>query len=164
MGGMPNKPAFLAWYAMLQVSTRLTERLNAELEEQVGMPLSWFEVLAQLHWSPEECGRMGELADGLLLSRGGVTRLIARMEDAGLVRRETPASDRRATYAHITDAGREAFARALPAHIANMHRLFHAPLSDQDLSDLSRIMGKVLSGGLTADVDWLIEDLEAVSK
>ena len=164
MGGMPNKPAFLAWYSMLQVSTRLTERLNAELEEQVGIPLSWFEVLAQLHWAPDECGRMGELADGLLLSRGGVTRLIARMEDAGLVRRETPATDRRATYAHLTDAGREAFARALPAHIGNMHRLFHAPLSEQDLSDLSRIMGKVLSGGLAADVDWLIEDLEAVSK
>jgi DNA-binding MarR family transcriptional regulator len=164
MGEMPNKPAFLAWYSMLQVSTRLTERLNAELEEQVAIPLSWFEVLAQLHWAPDECGRMGELADNLLLSRGGVTRLIARMEDAGLVRRETPATDRRATFAHLTDAGREAFARALPAHIGNMHSLFHAPLSDQDLADLSRIMGKVLSGGLAADVDWLIQDLEAVSK
>ena len=164
MEGVPNKPAFLAWYAMLQVSTRLTERLNAELEAQVGIPLSWFEVLAQLHWSPDECGRMGELAENLLLSRGGVTRLIARMEDAGLVRRETPASDRRATYAHLTDKGRETFTRALPAQIANMHRLFHAPLSDQDLSDLSRIMGKVLAGGLAADVDWLIEDLEAASQ
>ena len=164
MDGLPHKPPFLAWYSMLQVSTRLTERLNAELEEQVGLPLSWFEVLAQLHWAPDECGRMGELADGLLLSRGGVTRLIARMEEAGLVRRETPVTDRRATFAHLTDTGREAFARALPAHIANMHRLFHAPLSDQDLADLSRIMGKVLSGGLAADVDWLIEDLEAVSK
>jgi DNA-binding MarR family transcriptional regulator len=161
---MPNKPAFLAWYSMLQVSTRLTERLNADLEEQAGIPLSWFEVLAQLHWAPQECSRMGDLADGLLLSRGGVTRLIARMEEAGLVSRHTPDNDRRATFAHLTDAGREAFARALPAHIANMHRLFHAPLSEQDLSDLSRIMGKVLSGGLAADVDWLIEDLEAVSK
>jgi DNA-binding MarR family transcriptional regulator len=164
MGEMPNKPAFLAWYAMLQVSTRLTERLNAELEEQVGIPLSWFEVLAQLHWAPDECGRMGELADGLLLSRGGVTRLIARMEDAGLVRRETPATDRRATFAHLTDAGREAFARALPAQVANMHRLFHAPLSDQDLADLSRIMGKVLAGRLDADVDWLVQDLQENSK
>lgn len=162
MGGMPNKPAFLAWYSMLQVSTRLTERLNAELEEQVGIPLSWFEVLAQLHWTPEECGRMGALADGLLLSRGGVTRLIARMEEAGLVRRETPANDRRATYAHLTDAGRETFARALPAHIGNMHRLFHAPLSEQDLADLSRIMGKVLAGELDADVDWLVADLQAI--
>lgn len=164
MDGVPNKPAFLAWYAMLQVSTRLTERLNAELEEQAGIPLSWFEVLAQLHWSPDECGRMGELAENLLLSRGGVTRLIARMEDAGLVRRVTPASDRRATYAHLTDAGREAFARALPAQVANMHRLFHAPLSDKDLADLSRIMGKVLGGGLAADVDWLVKDLEEISK
>lgn len=154
--GMPNKPAFLAWYAMLQVSTRLVELLNADLEEQAGIPLSWFEVLAQLHWAPQECSRMGELADNLLLSRGGVTRLIARMEEAGLVRREIPPHDRRATFAHLTDQGRETFERALPAHIANMHRHFHAPLSDQDLADLSRIMGTVLRG-LDADVDWLVE-------
>ena len=103
---------------------------------------------------------MGELADDLLLSRGGVTRLIARMEDAGLVRREVPPDDRRATYAHITDKGREAFDRALPIHVGEGPRVLPPHLTDEEVDVLTRAMGKVLRG-LGADVDWLIEDLEA---
>jgi DNA-binding MarR family transcriptional regulator len=156
---MPKKKPFLAWYSMLQANTRLLERINAALEAEAGIPLSWFEVLAQLSWAPDSCSRMGALADELLLSRGGVTRLIARMEDAGLVRREVPAHDRRATYAHITEQGREVFERALPVHVAKVHEHFHAHLSDEELDVLIRAMGKILRG-LGADVEWLIEDLE----
>ena len=50
--GEKKKP-FLAWYAMLQANTRLTERINAELEAEAGIPLSWFEVLAKISWAPE---------------------------------------------------------------------------------------------------------------
>ena len=57
--GMPQKKPFLAWYAMLQANTRLTERINAELEAEAGLPLSWFEVLAQLKWAPESCSPHG---------------------------------------------------------------------------------------------------------
>ena len=158
--GIPQKKPFLAWYAMLQANTRLLERINAELEAEAGLPLSWFEVLAQLSWAPESCSRMGELADDLLLSRGGVTRLIARMEEAGLVRREVPPDDRRATYAHLTDQGRETFDRALPLHIGKVHDYFHQHLTEEELDVLTRAMAKVLRG-LGADVPWLIEDLEA---
>jgi DNA-binding MarR family transcriptional regulator len=163
MGGIPKKRHFLAWYAMLQANTRLLERINAELEAETGLPLSWFEALAQLSWAPDACSRMGALADDLLLSRGGVTRLIARMEEAGLVRREIPAHDRRATYAHLTDKGREAFERALPVHVAKVHAYFHQHLTDEEIDVLIRVMGKVLRG-LDADVDWLLEDLEAASQ
>ena len=158
--GIPQKKPFLAWYGMVQANTRLLERINAELEAEAGLPLSWFEVLAQLSWAPEHCSRMGELADDLLLSRGGVTRLIARMEDAGLVRREVPANDRRATYAHITDRGREAFERALPIQTAKVHEYFHQHLDDDELEVLTKAMAKILRG-LGADVPWLIEDLES---
>jgi DNA-binding MarR family transcriptional regulator len=106
---------------------------------------------------------MGELADDLLLSRGGVTRLIGRMEDAGLVRREVPPHDRRATYAHITDKGREAFERALPIHVSKVHEYFHQHLDDEELAALTRIMAKILRG-LGADVPWLIEDLETIAE
>jgi len=157
--GLKEKP-FLAWYAMLQANTRLTERINAELEAEAGLPLSWFEVLGILSWAPESCSRMGVLADDLLLSRGGVTRLVARMEEAGLVRREVPAHDRRATYAHVTDKGREAFDRALPVHVAKVDAYFHSLLTEEELDVLTRAMVKILRG-LGADVDWLIEDLEA---
>src|SRR5215210_2309742 len=117
MGLHGEKKPLLAWYAMLQANTRLTERINAELEAEAGLPLSWFEVLAKISWAPESCSRMGALADDLLLSRGGTTRLIARMEEAGLVRREVPPHDRRATYAHVTEKGQEALERAAPIHL-----------------------------------------------
>ena len=160
--GLPKKKHVLAWYSMVQANTRLLERINAELEAEAGIALSWFEVLATLAWAPESCRRMGALADDLLLSRGGVTRLIARMEEAGLVRREIPPHDRRATYAHLTERGREAFDRALPVHVAKVHEYFHVHLTDEELEVLIRAMGKVLRG-LGGDVDWLVEDLEAAA-
>ena len=163
MGIHGEKKPFLAWYAMLQANTRLTERINAELEAEAGLPLSWFEVLAKLSWAPESCARMGALADDLLLSRGGATRLIARMEEAGLVRREIPPHDRRATYAHVTDKGREVLERAAPIHMAKVDKYFHAPLTDEEIDVLARAMGKVLRG-LGAEADWLLADLEAATQ
>ena len=145
---------------MLQANTRLTERINAELEAEAGLPLSWFEVLAKLSWAPESCSRMGALADDLLLSRGGTTRLIARMEEAGLVRREVPAHDRRATYAHVTDKGQEALERAVADPHGQGRRVLPA--------------APHRGGGRGADArdgqgpararrrrDWLLADLEA---
>jgi DNA-binding MarR family transcriptional regulator len=160
--GEKTKP-FLAWYAMLQANTRLTERINAELEAEAGLSLSWFEVLAKISWAPEACSRMGALADDLLLSRGGATRLIARREEAGLVRREVPAHDRRATYAHITAKGQEALERAAPIHMAKVDEYFQQHLSEEEVDVLTRAMGKVLRG-LGADDDWLMADLEAASQ
>ena len=86
---------------------------------------------------------MNELADDLILSRGGATRLIARMEDAGLVERQTPPHDRRATFAVITDAGREAVERALPVHLEVVEELFTRHLDDEDTELLLRVAAKV---------------------
>jgi DNA-binding MarR family transcriptional regulator len=162
MGLHGEKKPFLAWYAMLQANTRLTERINAELEAEAGIPLSWFEVLAKLSWAPESCARMGALADDLLLSRGGTTRLIARMEEAGLVRREIPAHDRRATYAHVTEKGQAVLDRAAPIHMAKVDEYFQQHLTEEEVEVLARAMGKVLRG-LGGDVDWLLADLEAAA-
>ena len=160
--GMPKRKPFLAWYAMLEANTRLTERINTELEAETGLPLSWFEVLAKLNWAPESCSRMGALAEDLLLSRGGTTRLIARMEAAGLVRREVPAHDRRATYAHVTDKGREALERAIPLHMAKVDEYFEGHLSEEEVEVLTRAMSKILRE-LGAS-EWLLEDLEAAQQ
>ncbi|HET6519872.1 MAG TPA: hypothetical protein VFG47_08625, partial [Geminicoccaceae bacterium] len=90
------------------------------------------------------------------------TRLIGRMEEAGLVRREIPSHDRRATYAHLTDKGREAFERALPLHMAKVGAYFEAHLTAEEIEVLIRAMSKVLRG-IEADVPWLIDDLEVAS-
>ena len=109
-----DDPKWHAFYGLLQVNAHIVERVGAAMERETGLPPSWFEVLANLSKGPL---RMSDLAAQLTLSRGGATRLIARMEDEGLVEREIPKTDRRATYARLTDKGVEALhagqARAL---------------------------------------------------
>ena len=116
MGEHADDPRFAAFYGLLVVEWRLSERLDAELEAAAGLSLNRLELLLHLHWKDGR-RRMSDLADALLLSRGGATRLVARAEEAGLVRREIPPDDRRATYAVLTDAGREAAERGFPVYV-----------------------------------------------
>lgn len=143
--GLADKPlAFRAWYGLLAVQTRCEDRVSADLEREAGLPLSWFELLAHLSWHPDGRERMSELADELLLSRGGATRLVARLEEAGLLVREVPPSDRRATFAVITPQGRKTFERALPVLLPAVDRHFGALLEEEELEELTRLMSKVL--------------------
>jgi DNA-binding MarR family transcriptional regulator len=131
---------WLAWYAQAKMNARLTERIADEMERRAGLPAAWIDVLANLKVEPK---RMNELADDLILSRGGATRLIARMEEAGLVERQTPPEDRRATFAVITDAGREAIERALPVHLEVVEEVFTRHLTDEDAERLLRVAEKI---------------------
>ena len=92
-----DNPKWMAFYGMLQVDAHIVDRVGERMERETGLAPAWYEVLARLHKG--SC-RMGELAESLVLSRGGATRLIARMEEAGLVEREIPKEDRRATFAN----------------------------------------------------------------
>jgi DNA-binding MarR family transcriptional regulator len=127
---------WLAWYAQAKMNARLTERIADEMERRTGLPAAWCEVLANLKVEPK---RMNELADDLILSRGGATRLIARMEEAGLVERQTPPHDRRATFAVITDAGAEAVERAFPVHLEVVDEVFARHIDDADAETVLRV-------------------------
>jgi DNA-binding MarR family transcriptional regulator len=140
--GMDN-PKWTAFYGMLQVNAHIVDRVGQRMERETGLPPAWYEVLAQIHKCPV---RMGELADSLVLSRGGATRLIARMEEAGLVEREIPKHDRRATYARITDKGVDAFERATPVHMAAVEDLFSRYVTDEEAEILRGVHARVLLG------------------
>lgn len=144
MGDHLKTPAFLAFYGLLQVEARTIDRIAPVLEARTGLPMGWYEVIACLVGAPEEGRRMNELADELLVSRGGATRLVARMEDAGLVERITPPEDRRATYARLTDAGREAEVTASPVLLELVEEQFGRHLDEDDLAALARISAKLL--------------------
>jgi DNA-binding MarR family transcriptional regulator len=131
---------WLAWYAQAKMNARLTERIADEMERRTGLPAAWIDVLANLKVEPR---RMNELADDLILSRGGATRLIARMEDAGLVERQTPPHDRRATFAVITDAGREAVDRALPVHLQVVEEVFTRHIDDGEAATVLHVAEKI---------------------
>ena len=145
MGEHVKDPRFAAFYGLLVVEWRLGERLDAELEADAGLSLSRLELLLHLHWKDGR-RRMSDLADALLLSRGGATRLVARAETDGLVRREIPPDDRRATYAVLTDEGREAAERGFPVYVAAVQRLFQDFVSDEEAEILVRVWNRVLLG------------------
>jgi DNA-binding MarR family transcriptional regulator len=134
---------WLAFYGMLQVNARIVERIGQRMERETGLAPAEFELLAKIHKGP--C-RMGDLAESRTLSRGGATRLVARMEEAGLVEREIPKEDRRATFARVTDKGREAFDRAMPLHLEAVEELFSQFVTDEEADVLRGVYARVLLG------------------
>ena len=145
MGEHFDDPRFAAFYGMLVVEWRISERLDAELQAIAGLSLNRLELLMQLHFKDGR-RRMSDLADALLLSRGGATRLVARAEEDGLVRREIPADDRRATYAVLTREGQAAAERGYPAYLEIVQRLFHDFVPDDEVEVLVRVWNRVLEG------------------
>ena len=149
---------FNAWYGSLQASLRALERISEEFERATGMPLAWYEVLIRAYKKADQRIRMGDLASTLLLSKGGATRLVARMEESGLVTREIPPEDRRATYAVLTDKGREAAEAGLPVHLEIVDRHFGAFLTDEEAEAMLRPSLKVLQA-LGQECAWLVNEL-----
>lgn len=136
-------PELAPWRAFLVSHSLVLELLERDLRTGAGIPLTWYEVLLHLGLAPSGQRRMGELADRLLLSRSGVTRLIDRMEQAGLVERCAFPGDRRAALAALTDAGRELFERAAPIHLAGVERYFLAHLTGEQAGVLAAALARV---------------------
>lgn len=153
MGEHLHSSSFVAFYGLLQVQARAFEVIARELEARTGLPASWYEVLACLQSAPDG-KRMNELADELLISRGGATKLVARLEDAGLVERFTPKTDRRATYAKLTANGEEAVNVAHPIQLELTEEHFGRFLTPEERVQLVKLSMKVLNG-LGAECNWL---------
>ena len=134
-----------AWSGFLMGHARIVRALDAELEREHGLPLSSYDVLIQLSVAPGRRLRMFELADAIVLSRSGLTRLVDRLERAELVERERGDVDPRQTYACLTDRGLEVLAEATPTHIAGIKERFLGRLSDEQAKQLAAIW-RVLLG------------------
>jgi DNA-binding MarR family transcriptional regulator len=133
---------FEAWKAFIRAQSELVQTLNQELEADQGIPLTFFDVLAQLSLAGGRL-RMSELADAVVISRSGVTRLVDRMVRAGLVRREACPEDRRSMYATITPEGKRALARARPSHLRGVAEHFGRHLSDDEAKTLAAALGRM---------------------
>src|SRR5207237_9599091 len=136
--------------ALLATHAALVARLPEELQDEKDLPLPWYEVLLFLNGASDGRLRMGELAGSLLLTPSGVTRLVDRMEAAGLVCREQCPSDRRGWNAVITPAGRARLRSAAPVHMRGIERHFGRHLSDQEADLIADVLGQVL-GDLRPD-------------
>lgn len=139
-----------AWRSFLRAHSELIRTLDRELESQQGIPITFFDVLAQLTGAGGRL-RMSELADAVLLSRSGVTRLVDRMERDGLVKREHCPTDRRAMYTTITPAGKRALAKARPVHLRGVAEHFARHLSDGEAKTLAAALGRMVPDGANGD-------------
>jgi DNA-binding MarR family transcriptional regulator len=150
----PDPERLAVWRLLLETHAAVVDRLGDELEAECGLPLTWYDVLLQLSGAPQGRLRMRDLADGVLLSRSGLTRLVDRMEAAGMVCREAHASDRRGANAVLTPAGRAALRRAAPVHLRGIEANFARHLSDAEVETLRAALGRVAGaerGGRTGD-------------
>ena len=130
---------------MLATHSNLIARLDAELERDHGIPLSSYEVLMYLADAEGERLRMGELADRLLLSRSGITRLVDRLERQGMIERRRCEDDGRGFFAVLTPAGRRKLDAARPDHLAGVRDAFPRPSA----TERARLAGRGL-GALSA--------------
>ena len=115
---------------------------STQLEEQTGLALADFDVLAQLAIAGGEL-RMTELANRALISRSGMTRRVARLVDEGLVRRAGAAADARGVVVGLTDAGVARLTETVPVHVRGIAEYFVSRLDDQELAVLENALDKV---------------------
>jgi DNA-binding MarR family transcriptional regulator len=133
-----------AWKAFLRAQSGVLATLEDELQRERGLSLTAYEVLLHLSRAPAGALRMQELAHRAVLSKSGLTRLIDRMEKAGSVTRRACPSDRRGTFAVITEAGREMQALAAPIHLRGVREHFASRLSDQDALAIRAALSKLI--------------------
>jgi DNA-binding MarR family transcriptional regulator len=133
-----------AWSGFLTSHAQSVRALDSELEREHGLPLTSYDVLSQLSLAPDLRLRMFELADAIVLSRSGLTRLVDRLERAGLVERERGEVDPRQMYARLTDYGLDVLAEATPTHIAGIKERFLERLSDEQTKQLAAIWRALL--------------------
>lgn len=138
-----NDPRVATWRALSRAHTALAEALEGRLEGEHDLPLLSYEVLAHLEESEHGRLRMQELADVLPLTKSGLTRLVDRMESAGLLSRQECAEDRRGTFACLTDAGRGALDTAGRDHRAVLDELLVSELTEDELETLRTLLERV---------------------
>jgi DNA-binding MarR family transcriptional regulator len=141
-----NEERMAAWMTLMQTHATVVAAIEEELMSERNLPLSWHEVLVRLAASPDGRLRMQDLARSVLLSKSGVTRLVDRMVDAGLVGRDACAADRRVVYASITKKGRAVLADAMPIFVEGFRRYFGLHLTNEEARALRGTLQGVLKG------------------
>jgi DNA-binding MarR family transcriptional regulator len=137
----------MAWGGFLRAHAVLVARLDAELREAHDLPLTWYDVLWQLDLAGDAGLRLSALAERVLLTLSGISRLVDRLEGEGLVARVPDTGDGRATCAVLTPAGRRRLVAAHPTHVAGIRRHVLSRLSAEEQRLLGRVWRRLLGEG-----------------
>ncbi|HEX7300890.1 MAG TPA: MarR family transcriptional regulator [Solirubrobacteraceae bacterium] len=138
----PSSERLRAWRLYFESALALNDVLDAELKRDAGIPLRWYDALVHLEETPDGL-RMNELAERILYSKSSFTRVVDRMEEAGLVRRVRPENDRRSILVVLTDEGRRTMEQARRHHRHAIDQHFSRHLADTDVKALTRAFEKV---------------------
>jgi DNA-binding MarR family transcriptional regulator len=138
----PSPERLRAWRLYFESALALLDVLNSELEREAGIPMRWYDVLVQLEESPEGIP-MNALAERILYSKSGFTRVVDRMEEAGLVRRVRPQHDRRSILVVLTKKGSDTMENARRYHRDGIERHFSKHLSEHEIKTLTRALEKI---------------------
>jgi DNA-binding MarR family transcriptional regulator len=144
--GRVDATGMRTWRNLLRAHAHATRVLEAELDEAHGLPLASYDVLVQLAEAPDGALRMSELADAVLLSRSGLTRLVDRLVKEGLVERRSCPSDLRGTLAVLTPAGLDRLRTAAGTHLRGVARHVLAHYSSAELDVLGDLLGRLAGG------------------
>jgi DNA-binding MarR family transcriptional regulator len=148
----PQDPRIEPWRAFLQAHARVTRRLDEELRAEHDLSLAEYDALLTIANAPDRRIRMRQLADRVILSKSGVTRLIDRLVLDGLVQRDACLSDARGAEAVLTPAGLDRLRRASRTHLRGIDEHFISAVDARDLSVIQRSMRAVAEGaGVDAD-------------
>ena len=133
------------WRSFLGAHFSVVKYLERRMQEQHGLPLAWWDVMQQLADGPKQGLRMSELADLVLLTRSGITRLVDRMIEAGLIVREPCPGDRRGYYAVITQKGLDTIENVGPDHSRDAWEVFLGHISEEEAVMLEKVFSRVLA-------------------
>jgi DNA-binding MarR family transcriptional regulator len=142
-----------SWVRLLRGHASVTRAISAQLVAEHGLTINDYEAL--LHLAKAEDGRMRrvDLAERLILTASGVTRLLDGLEAGGLVERASCASDRRVTYAVLTESGRTKLREASKSHIADVRAFFEERYTAEELVQLASLLGRLPGGAEAVDGD-----------
>ena len=139
-----SKTHLEAWRRYYPSFWRVYAAIEADLAA-AGLPsLSWYDALYELYLAPERRLRMSELARSALLSRSGLTRLVDRLEQEGVIERKKCPSDGRAQHAQLTGKGVAVLRRIWPVYRAGIAKYFAAHLSEAEARQVAAIFGRVV--------------------
>jgi DNA-binding MarR family transcriptional regulator len=141
----PRDPRLETWRSFLVAHAQIRRLLERELQAEQSLGLGEYEVLLMLARAENRQLRMNELADRLVLSRSGVTRLVDRLEAEALVERASCATDRRGSWATLTDTGHARLRRAAPTHLRGVGEHFLDRIPQAELEALQRTLDRVLT-------------------
>jgi DNA-binding MarR family transcriptional regulator len=142
-----------SWITYLRSHAAIRRQLNADLLEGHGLTLSDYEVLLRLSQADGNEMRRIDLADSVMLTASGITRLLDGLERVGCVEKGVCESDARVSYARLTEAGRDKLREAAVTHLAGIEELFTGRYSDEELETLGRLLSRLPTTGREDDAE-----------